>query len=82
MSIKTYRIIGATLAIPGVPGEWHDGQEVDVDTDTNTVVATRLLPIVAPNSADAVPEYTTQPLDEPLEHPSALSVEDKAVEGV
>lgn len=42
--IKTYRIIGSTLAIPGVPGTWHAGQEVDVDTDTGKVLDVRLLP--------------------------------------
>ncbi len=51
MNKQTYRIIGSTLAIPGVPGEWHAGQEVDVDTDTNEVLATRLLP-TTPEDAD------------------------------
>ena len=73
MSITTYRIIGSTLVIPSVPGEWHAGQEVDVDNDTNTVLANRLLPIVAPNSEELPPEVveqSTQPLDEPSAHPT------------
>lgn len=49
--IQTYRIIGSTLAISGVPGMWHAGQEVDVDTDTNKVLDVRLLPIT-PEDAD------------------------------
>lgn len=49
--IRKYRIIGATLAIPGVPGMWHAGQEVDIDTDTNEVLDVRLLPIT-PEDAD------------------------------
>ncbi len=73
MSITTYRIIGSTLVIPGVPGEWHAGQEVDVDNDTNTVIANRLLPIVAPTSESLPPEIveqSAQPFDKPSEHPT------------
>ena len=55
--IQTYRIIGAALAIPNIPGTWHAGQEVDVETDTNKVLATRLLP-TTPHDADT---ETTSP---------------------
>lgn len=41
MNKQTYKIIDSTLAIPGIPGEWHAGQEIDVDVDTNTVLAIR-----------------------------------------
>jgi len=34
-----------TGTIPGIAGLWHAGQLVDVDTDTNTVVATRLVDV-------------------------------------
>lgn len=57
MNKQTYKIIGSTLAIPNVPGTWHAGQEVDVDTDTNEVLATRLQP-TTPHDADT---ETTSP---------------------
>lgn len=31
-----------TGAIPGIPGEWHAGQIVEVDMDTMTVISVRL----------------------------------------
>ncbi len=51
MNKQTYKIIGSTLAIPGVPGLFHAGQEVEVDTDANEVLAVRLLP-TTPEDAD------------------------------
>lgn len=57
--IQTYRIIGATLAIPNVPGTWHAGQEVDVDTDTNEVLATRLLPTTPHDAETTSPQTMT-----------------------
>lgn len=69
--IQTYRIIGAALAIPNVPGTWHAGQEVDVDTDSNEVLTTRLLP-TTPHDADSpTEEPSVQPSTEhlkPLKH--------------
>lgn len=49
MSTKTYRFheLGS---IAGVPGTFHAGQEVDIDEETGTVITTRLLPILAPNT--------------------------------
>lgn len=80
---QTYRIIGSTLAIPGVPGEWHAGQEVDVNTDTNEVLDVRLLP-TTPEDADpeqATDEQTpTQPQEETLEYPPIASY--AAMEGI
>jgi hypothetical protein len=52
---QTYKIISSTQAIPGVPGEWHAGQEVDVDADTNEVLAVRLLPTI-PDDAEQTPQ--------------------------
>jgi hypothetical protein len=43
--IQTYKIIGSSMVIPGIPGEFHAGQEIDIDTDENKVVATRLLAV-------------------------------------
>lgn len=61
MNKQTYRIIGSTLAIPGVPGTWHAGQEVDVNTDTNEVLAVRLLPTTPedPDTETAQPQTMT-----------------------
>lgn len=41
-NIQTWVINETTGAIPGVPGEFHAGQEVDVDTNTGMVIAVRL----------------------------------------
>lgn len=35
------------MAIPGIAGEFHAGQEIDIDTDTNTVLERRLIPTIA-----------------------------------
>lgn len=41
MSIQTWTFPAMGGTIPGIPGEWHIGQEVDIDTETNTVLAVR-----------------------------------------
>lgn len=70
--IQTYRIIGSTLAIPGVPGMWHAGQEVDIDADTNTILDIRLLP-TTPEDADTT---ETAPQQAMIIH---VSLDDKPI---
>jgi len=54
-----------TGTIPGIPGEWHAGQEVDIDEDTMTVVDVRLRKVLA--QPDATGTNTTTSNTEPLQ---------------
>lgn len=43
MSLETYSFYDITGVIPGIPGEFHAGQRVTIDTDTMTVVSQELI---------------------------------------
>lgn len=41
MNTKIYNFYQLGV-IPGIPGQWHSGQVVEVDTNTNTILDVRL----------------------------------------
>lgn len=80
MSIQTFTFPHIGGIIPNVPnpdspnGEFHAGQAVDVDMDTMTVVATRL--INAPVEELALDEQPTQELASIEAKPSKKSAKE------
>lgn len=72
MNKKTYTFIGTTGTIPNVPGEFPAGISVDIDTDTNTVLETRLLdaPPVAGEEIQQEAESVEQPSETAPQPPS------------
>lgn len=60
MNKTTYQF-SQTGTIPGIPGEWHAGLLVDVDTDTNTVVGTRLMNAPAADDSASPPATEESP---------------------
>jgi hypothetical protein len=58
MNKQTWVFYETTGVIPGIPGTWHAGQEVDIDTDTGAILAVRT-PGVSTDVQAELP--TTQP---------------------